>query len=102
MFLSGHGSHIIKNNVFKICTLAVPDDVIFQNGRLNKKKTRGTGLKHFPAKMGFLVHDDVIREAQKFIFVMFLKSLGIFLLIDNSNYDEKICPLRYRYMTFFS
>ena len=41
--------------------------------------------------MGFLVHDDVIREAQKFIFVMFLKSLGIFLLIDNSNYDEKIC-----------
>ena len=35
-------SHYKKNNVFKICTLAVPDDVIFQNGRLNKKKTRGT------------------------------------------------------------
>ena len=103
MFLSGHGSHIIKNNVFKICTLVVPDNVIFQNGRLNKKKnTRDRCLRHFPAKMGFLVHDDVIREAQKFIFVMFLKSLGLFELIDNSNYDEKICFLRYRYMTFFS
>ena len=76
---------------------------MFQNGRLNKKKnTPDRCLKHLPAKIGFLVHDDVIREAQKFIFVMFLKSLGIFVLIDNSNCDEKICPLRYRYMTFFS
>jgi len=59
--------------------------------------------KTFFAKMQFLVHDDVvsvydiIREAQKFIFVMFSKSLGIgatFLLIDDSNYDEKMYPLR--------